>query len=290
MQDIMQNYESIRQVINDVTLMDNRFLNKALDGNIPATQRMLRIMLNNDKIKVRKVGVQQWLQNLYGHSAQLDILAEDENGIQFNVEIQRNDEGASVKRARFYCGALDMHFLDTGEKYEALPEAYVIFITENDVLKKGWPLYNVQRCLTDNGEVFEDGSHVVYVNAACQDDTPLGRLMQELNCKDPNKMHYKELADTVNYFKTTKEGEVNMTSVIEIYAENKAKEAVAKAEKQAAKKAAKATKKAAEKAAHQSNVEFAKNLLAEGMSEEFIVRTTKLSEEEVRALAAKQSA
>lgn len=81
-----------------------------------------------------------------------------------------------------------------------------------------------------------------------------------------------------------------MISVIEIYAENKAKEAVAKAEKQAAKKAAKATKKAAEKAAHQSNVEFAKNLLAEGMSEEFIVRTTKLSEEEVRALAAKQSA
>ena len=161
--------------------------------------------------------------------------------------------GASAKRARFYCGALDMHFLDTGEKYEALPEAYVIFITENDVLKKGWPLYNVQRCLTDNGEVFEDGSHVVYVNAACQDDTPLGRLMQDLNCKDPNKMHYKELADTVNYFKSTKEGEANMTSVIEIYAENKAKEAVAKAEK----KAAKATKKAAEKAAHQSNVEFA---------------------------------
>ena len=279
MQDIMQNYESIRQVINDVTLMDNRFLNKALDGNIPATQRMLRIMLNNDKIKVRKVGVQQWLQNLYGHSAQLDILAEDENGTQFNVEIQRNDEGASVKRARFYCGALDMHFLDTGEKYEALPEAYVIFITENDVLKKGWALYNVQRCLTNNGEVFEDGSHVVYVNAACQEDTSLGRLMQDLNCKDPAKMHYKELADTVNYFKSTKEGEENMTSVIEMYAKNHA-------EKVAAKVAA----EVAEETAHKSNVEFAKNLLAEGMSEDFIVRTTKLSEEEVRALVAKQSA
>ena len=275
MQDIMQNYESIKQVINDVTLMDNRFLNKALDGNIPATQRMLRIMLNNDKIKVRKVSVQQWLQNLYGHSAQLDILAEDENGTQFNVEIQRNDEGASAKRARFYCGALDMHFLDTGEKYEALPEAYVIFITENDVLKKGWPIYNVQRCITDNGEVFEDGSHVVYVNAACQDDTPLGRLMQDLNCKDPAKMHYKELADRVNYFKISKEGEIYMTDIIEAYAKNYAE---------------KIAEKVAEKTAHKSNVEFAKNLLAEGMSEEFIVRTTKLSEEEVRALAAKQSA
>ena len=275
MQDIMQNYESISQVINDVTLMDNRFLNKALDGNIPATQRMLRIMLNNDKIKVRKVGVQQWLQNLYGHSAQLDILAEDENGTQFNVEIQRNDEGASAKRARFYCGAQDMHFLDTGEKYEALPEAYVIFITEHDVLKKGWPLYNVQRCLIGNGEVFEDGSHVVYVNAACQEDTPLGRLMQDLNCKDPNKMHYKELADTVNYFKTTKEGEANMASVIEMYAKNQAEKVAAKV---------------AEETAYQRNIEVAKEMLADNMSIEVVTRISKLSEDEVRALAAKQSA
>ena len=80
-------------------------------------------------------------------------------------------------------------------------------------------------------------------------------------------MPYKELADTVNYFKSTKEGEIDMTDIIEAYAENRA-----------------------EKAAHQSNVEIAKNLLAEGMSEDFIVRTTKLSEEEVRALAEKQSA
>ena len=275
MQDIMQNYESISQVINDVTLMDNRFLNKALDGNIPATQRMLRIMLNNDKIKVRKVGVQQWLQNLYGHSAQLDILAEDENGTQFNVEIQRNDEGASAKRARFYCGALDMHFLDTGEKYEALPEAYVIFITEHDVLKKSWPLYNVQRCLIGNGEVFEDGSHVVYMNAACQDDTPLGRLMQDLNCKDPANMHYKELADTVNYFKTTKEGEANMASVIEMYAKNQAEKVAAKV---------------AEETAYQRNIEVAKEMLADNMSIEVVTRISKLSEDEVRALAAKQSA
>ena len=88
-------------------------------------------------------------------------------------------------------------------------------------------------------------------------------------------MHYKELADTVNYFKTTKEGEIDMTDIIEAYANNKAEKAAAKA---------------AEEAAHQSNVEVAKNLLAEGMNEDFIVRTTKLSLEEVRALAAKQSA
>ena len=271
MQNVMERYQTFRQGVDDITLMNNRFMNKVFDGNIRATQRMLRVILKNDKIKVRKVSVQQWLQNLYGHSAQLDILAEDEHGAQFNVEIQRSDEGASVQRARFYCGALDMHFLDTGEKYESLPDAYVIFITESDVLKKGRPLYNIQRSIDETGEAFGDGSHIVYVNAACQDDTPLGRLMQDFNCNDPAKMHYKELADRVNYFKTSKDGEIDMTDIIEAYANNKAE-------------------KAAEEAAHQSNVEVAKNLLAEGMNEDFIVRTTKLSLEEVRALAAKQSA
>ena len=267
MQNVMERYQTFRQVVDDITLMNNRFMNKVFDGNIPATQRMLRVILKNDKIKVRKVSVQQWLQNLYGHSAQLDILAEDEHGTQFNVEIQRSDEGASVQRARFYCGALDMHFLDKGKKYEALPDAYVIFITESDVLKKGRPLYNIQRSIDETGEAFGDGSHIVYVNAACQDDTPLGRLMQDFNCNDPAKMHYKELADRVNYFKTSKEGEIDMTDIIEAYANNKA-----------------------EKAAHQRNVEVAKKMLAEGMSIEVTARISELSEEEVRALAAKQSA
>ena len=286
MQNVMERYQTFRQVVDDITLMNNRFMNKVFDGNIPATQRILRVILKNDKIKVRKVSVQQWLQNLYGHSAQLDILAEDENGTQFNVEIQRSDEGASVQRARFYCGALDMHFLDKGKKYETLPDAYVIFITETDVLKNGRPLYHIQRSVDETGEAFGDGSHIVYVNAACQDDTPLGRLMQDFNCSNPAKMHYKELADTVNYFKSTKEGEIDMTDIIEAYAENRAekaaKEAVAKAEKKAEKKA--------EEAAHQRNVEVAKDMLADNMSIESVARYSKLSEEEVRALAEKQSA
>ena len=110
--------------------------------------------------------------------------------------------------------------------------------------------------------------------------------MQDFNCSNPAKMHYKELADTVNYFKSTKEGEIDMTDIIEAYAENRAekaaKEAVAKAEKKAEKKA--------KKAAHQRNVEVAKDMLADNMSIESVARYSKLSEEEVRALVTKQSA
>ena len=91
--------------------------------------------------------------------------------------------------------------------------------------------------------------------------------MQDFNCNDPAKMHYKELADTVNYFKSTKEGEIDMTDIFEAYAKNKAEEA-----------------------AHQRNIEVEKDMLADNMSIESVARYSKLSEEEVRALAAKQSA
>lgn len=267
----MKNYETIRQIIDDITLMNNRFMNKVFDGNISAAQKVLRIILNDDKIKVKKVGIQRLLQNLYGHSAQLDILAEDETGRQFNVEVQRSDEGSSAKRARFYSSALDIHFLDSGEKYEVLPDSYVIFITENDVLAKNRPLYNISRYIDEDKEAFADGSHIIYVNASCQDNTPLGKLMQDFNCTDPNKMHYQELADKVKFFKTTKEGEVNMTDIIEIYANNKAEKAIKEAE-------------------YKQKIEFAEGLLADGMSIEFTARHAKLSLEEVRKLAEKRTA
>ena len=66
-----------------------------------------------------------------------------------------------------------------------------------------------------------------------------------------------------------------MTDVIEEYAARKA-EALAK--------------EAAEAMAKEKKIEFAKDLLAEGMSIEFTVRLSKLSEAEVRELASKLSA
>ena len=54
--------------------------------------------------------------------------------------------------------------------------------------------------------------------------------------------------------------------------------------------AAKREKEAVEKAAKEKNIEFAKGLLADGMSIEFTVRHSKLTEAEVRELASKLSA
>lgn len=71
---------------------------------------------------------------------------------------------------------------------------------------------------------FEDGEHIIiYVNGSIQDDTPVGRLMHDFMCTDPNKMYYQPLADRVRYFKEHKEGVKAMCEIWEeIKAEGKA--------------------------------------------------------------------
>ncbi|WP_304077167.1 Rpn family recombination-promoting nuclease/putative transposase [Phascolarctobacterium succinatutens] len=205
----------------------------------------------------------------------MDILAQDSEGRYFNVEVQRSDEGAPARRARFYSSILDTHFLQPSKLYEELPDTYVIFITENDVLRDNLPLYNIRRRIDENAKCFEDGSHIIYVNSQRRDDTALGKLMQDLYCTEPKNLHYQEFAERMEFLKYSKEGEEKMTDVIEEYAARKA-EALAK--------------EAAEAMAKEKKIEFAKDLLAEGMSIEFTVRLSKLSEAEVRELASKLSA
>jgi len=98
---------------------------------------------------------------------------------------------------------------------EELPETYVIFITEEDVLGKGLPIYHVDRYIEETGEMFVDEAHIIYVNAEIKDETPLGRLMADFACVDPKDMHYTELAKRVRYFKDDEKGVRAMCKVME---------------------------------------------------------------------------
>lgn len=311
----LQDYE-IRQLLQSLCMMNNRFLNLMLDNNIEAAQVLLRVTLKDDKIKVISVKIQSFIQNLYGHSAQLDILAQDAEGRYFNVEVQRSDEGAEEKRARYYSSILDTHFLQAGTDYKDLPDSYVIFITEHDVLKEGRPIYTITRYINESGKHFNDGSKIVYVNSQYQDDTALGRLMQDMYCTDPAQLNYKEFAPRMERLKNKKEAEPNMRDLFEEYAQiaaqRMAKDIVAKelekatqkAAQEAAKQAAEQAKKAAQKAAQEAAqkaakqaaeqatektkkntlLEMARKMLKRGDSVEAVVDITSLPIESVRAL------
>lgn len=104
--------------------------------------------------------------------------------------MQRSYGGADVRRARYHASVIDSKTLGHGVPFAKLSEAFVIFITENDVLGGGKPIYHIDRRVKEmKNKLFNDGSHIIYVNASSPNlKTALGKLMFDLCCKDPDKM------------------------------------------------------------------------------------------------------
>lgn len=215
MDEMERKHQEDLQRLRNFRLMDDDFFTKCFEGHPESTQLVLRIVLELPDLQVLDVRTQVFVENLLHRSVRLDILATDSQGRKINIEIQRADKGAGRRRARYNASMMDANLLEKGEDFDLLPETYVIFITENDVIGGGKPLYQVERCILDSNEWFGDGSHILYVNGAWRDETPLGRLMQDFSCTDPAKMHYDVLAQRVRFFKESKEGVLIMCRAME---------------------------------------------------------------------------
>ena len=203
---IEQKHQEDLQRLRDFRLLDDDFLTKCFEGDTASIELVLQIVLEKPDLKVLDVRTQVFVENLLNRSVRLDILATDSTGAKLNVEVQRSDKGAGRKRARYNSSMMDANLLKKGEDFDKLPETWVIFITENDVMGKGLPLYPIERCFLGTGERFEDGSHILYVNGAYRRDTPIGKLMHDFSCTDAADMYYGTLADRVRFFKESKEG------------------------------------------------------------------------------------
>lgn len=196
-------------------LMDDDFFTKCFDGSIPCVRLILRIVLDLPDLEVIEARTQVFVENLLNRSVRLDILATDSSGRHYNIEIQRADKGSGAKRARYNSSMIDAGLLKKSTDFDSLPETYVIFITEHDVIGGGLPLYHIDRYIAELGEKFPDESHILYVNGAYQDDSPLGKLMHDFSCTNAADMHYAVLADRVSFFKESKEGVAIMCKAIE---------------------------------------------------------------------------
>ena len=72
------------------------------------------------------------------------------------------------------------------------------------------------------------------MNGEYQDDSPLGILMHDFYCTDPDDMRFKELADRARHFKRSEEGVKSMCRMLEGMRE----EVAEKTAKETAKKSA----------------------------------------------------
>lgn len=220
-----QKHEEMLQRIRGFRLLDDDFMTKCFEENIEATELVLRIVLDKPDIKVEKIQTQYSMKNIKGRSLRLDIYATDSKGRKFNIEIQRADRGAGAKRARYNSSLIDSNILPAGFEVENLAETFVIFITENDVIGRNKSIYHIDRYIKEAEEYFNDGSHIIYVNAAYKADTELGKLMHDFSVTEPDDMNFKVLANAANYYKKDKEGIQAMCKAMEDMITNEKKSA-----------------------------------------------------------------
>ncbi len=212
--DIEQKHEEDLIRLRGLRLIDDDFMTKVFEDKTCA-EFLLKIILMKDELKVISSVPQKDIKNLQGRSVRLDILVQDSLGTFFNVEIQRDDKGAGSKRARYNSALLDANITEPGEDLQFLQDTYVIFITENDVLCGGLPIYHIERIIKEMNQEFKDGEHIIYVNSKIQDESALGKLMHDFLCTDADQMKYKILADRVRYFKEDQEGVKIMCKAME---------------------------------------------------------------------------
>mgnify|MGYP000477023518 CR=1 FL=1 len=213
--DFEKKHQEDLQRLRGFRLLDDDFMTKVFE-DISCAELLLRIILNDEGIRVLEAHSQRGIKNLQGRSVKLDILAVDSHNRVFNVEVQRSDRGAGAKRARYNSALIDANVTEPGDQYEDLNETFVIFITENDVMKAGLPIYHIDRVVSETGKLFEDEEHIIYVNSQIKDETKLGRLMHDFSCTDAKDMYNKVLADRVRYFKEDERGVEIMCREMEI--------------------------------------------------------------------------
>lgn len=258
--DFERKHEEDLRRLRGLRLIDDDFMAAVFEDQTCA-EFLLQIILKRDDLTVKEVHGQYSIKNLQGRSVRLDILAVDRENRAYNIEVQRSDRGASEKRARYNSSLLDANLTNAGDDYNALNETYVIFITENDVLKAGLPIYHVERTIRETGVVFNDRAHIVYVNSQIKDETELGKLMHDFFCTDAEDMLYPVLANRVQYFKQDAKGVATMCRAME---------------------------EMRDETAHETAIKIALTMLADGLPYEQVAKYAGLSIEEVRALDEKK--
>lgn len=187
--------QAVRAYIQRLTMLDDLFMGIAFEDKA-CVECVLRVVLGLPDLMVEEALIKHNLVNLSGKSIEVDVLATDSHGHRYNIEVQRDPRGTIPRRARYHGCLLDTEALNRGDTFADLPESYVVFLTETDVLGGNLPIYHIERQIVEMERSFSDGLHIVYVNCACADDgSPIGDLAHDLRCADPSKMRYNVLRE-----------------------------------------------------------------------------------------------
>lgn len=132
-------------------------------------EEFLRVILRDKKLIVIDNDIQKHLPSAFNKSVIIDMLCRLSNGDIVNVEIQLSKEKHHAKRIFTYASKIKSYIDEKGEEYRNLKEVIIIYLTKEDIFKKGSTVYKVDMNIISDKKIFISnwncGLKVYYVNA-----------------------------------------------------------------------------------------------------------------------------
>ncbi len=188
---LRQRYE---KTLDELTLMSNKFAMEVFKHK-ECAEHLLRTLLKDEIIRLRRVEVEKTLTNMWGKGVRLDVMGVGTTGDVYEAEIQNNLSEASVNRASYNGALMAMHTIKKGIKFKKKKRYrrfHVVFITDGDA-----------------------GADIHYFNTQIQDDSPIGKIMHDFHTANVDDMQDEVLKKYVGYYKRTPEGRKHMCKIMD---------------------------------------------------------------------------
>ena len=204
--------------VKDLRPIDDVFF-EVLADDIEVCQEILCTILEDPNLVVKKVTVQSSKRNLYGRSVRLDALCVLGDGSLVNIEVQRSDDDDHFKRIRLNGSVITAKESQKGFKFKEVPELYIVYISEFDIIDEGKTTYHIDKVVRETGTVVEDGLHIICVNTVNDDGSDTADLMSCFTKKEVNNPKFPKFSGRVKLLKKTEGGVESMCKVMRHYEE-----------------------------------------------------------------------
>ena len=159
-------------------------------------QEFLRVILQDKKLVVLENDIQKHLPSAFNKNAVLDMLCRLGDNSIVNVEIQLTKEKDHAKRIFTYASKIKNYLTEKGTKYKDLKDIIEIYLTKEDIFKKGSTVYEVEmNIVSDQNEQvskWDAGLKVFYVNTEGLTNKNINEYLKMLIDKTTINKKYKQ--------------------------------------------------------------------------------------------------
>ena len=202
----------MRQIrrFQDLTIGDNYMFGAVMMENDNCRQLLERVL----EMPISRVEVIKEKSMIYHpecKGVRLDVYAKDEKNTHYDVEMQLLKRDALPKRSRYYHSQMDMELLASGERYDKLPNTYVIFICDFDLFSDGKYRYRFQNVCRETGRKLGDGAETTFLSTRGKNPDEVSeelvsflefvRMGQDGNLEEFGDMYVTRLQDSIRQIK-----------------------------------------------------------------------------------------